>query len=210
MIAAVVPAAGRSERMGRPKLALPVQGRPMLERVVSALRDGGANPIVVVTGPHDRSLAPLARVAGAEVCELTIGTPDMRTTVERGLRWLEERYHPQPDDAFLLTPADIPFLDVGIVRSLCAAWHCRSSESILVPICNGRRGHPVLIAWQHVPAIRELAPELGIDAYLREHLRDTKEMSVPGNGSMFDVDTPLDWSQAAERHLAQGGIVTET
>ena len=95
MIAAVVPAAGRGSRMGRPKLALPVEGRPMLERVIAALRDGGADPVVVVTGPHDPALPPVARAAGADVCELTFATPDMRATVEHGLDWLERRYSRQ-------------------------------------------------------------------------------------------------------------------
>ena len=44
MIAAVVPAAGHSQRMGRPKLILPIGGQTVIARVVSALRDGGASP----------------------------------------------------------------------------------------------------------------------------------------------------------------------
>ncbi len=68
MIAAVVPAAGRSERMGRPKLTLPIQGRPMIALVVSALRLGGVEMVVVVTPPVDAeetaAIAAAARSAG--------------------------------------------------------------------------------------------------------------------------------------------------
>ena len=38
MIYAVVPAAGRSSRMGRPKLSLPLGERTVLEQVILALR----------------------------------------------------------------------------------------------------------------------------------------------------------------------------
>src|SRR5215471_3453560 len=48
MIAAVVPAAGRSSRMGRPKLLLDFEGESLIRRVVTALRGGGADRIVVV------------------------------------------------------------------------------------------------------------------------------------------------------------------
>ncbi len=188
MIAAVIPAAGRGERMGRPKLALPVAGRPMIERVITALRDGGASPVVVVTGPHDPTLATLARAAGAEVCELTFATLDMRATVEHGLRWLEERFRPQPDDAFLLTPGDLPFLDAATVRRLCETWNRRPSASILAPTFDGRRGHPALIAWRHVAGIRELAAGQGIDSYLRERFGETQDVVAASAAGFRDVD----------------------
>ncbi|MFY9823290.1 MAG: NTP transferase domain-containing protein, partial [Thermoanaerobaculia bacterium] len=38
---AVLPAAGASRRMGRPKLLLPFRGGPLVAAVVSALRAGG-------------------------------------------------------------------------------------------------------------------------------------------------------------------------
>ena len=60
-IAAIVPAAGRSERMGRPKLILPIGGATVIARVVAALRQGGAEPVVVVAPPAE---APGASHAG--------------------------------------------------------------------------------------------------------------------------------------------------
>src|SRR5207237_3552168 len=49
---ALIPAAGKSTRMGRPKLALPLGGRTVLEHVVAALRDAGVEHVLVVVGPH--------------------------------------------------------------------------------------------------------------------------------------------------------------
>lgn len=195
MIAAIVPAAGRGTRMGRPKLALPVGGRPVIERVVTALREGGANPVVVVAGPHDPAVGPLARAAGAEVCELQAATPDMRATVEHGLRWLEEQYPPQPDDAWLLAPADFPLLDAAMIRRLCEAYRRGSAETILIPTHAGRRGHPALIAWQHVAGIRALPEGVGIDAYLREHPGETLAVPVTAAGVVTDLDTPDEYER---------------
>src|SRR5437764_15360285 len=88
---AIIPAAGQSTRMGRPKLLLPLGGRTVLERVVAAVRQGGAGATVVVIGPHVPELVPLAEAAGAIPLRLAEPTPDMRATVEHGLRWLEEQ-----------------------------------------------------------------------------------------------------------------------
>ena len=118
MTFAVIPAAGKSLRMGQPKLALPLGERTILEWVIASLRDAGVEYILVVVGPHVPQLVPLAMNAGAHVLPLPAETPDMRATVEAGLRWLEERFRPGPEDGWLLAPADHPTLDPLIIRML--------------------------------------------------------------------------------------------
>ena len=46
-VAALVPAAGRSQRMGRPKLILGLGTESVIQRVVIALERGGAEPVLV-------------------------------------------------------------------------------------------------------------------------------------------------------------------
>ena len=95
-VSAIVPACGQSTRMGRPKLALPLGDATVIARVVAALRAGGVETVLVVIGPRVPELVPLARSAGAEVLALVEQTPDMRTTVERGLDWIEDSSPPFP------------------------------------------------------------------------------------------------------------------
>src|SRR5262249_26273051 len=141
MYFALIPAAGKSTRMGRPKLALPLGERSVLEHVVTAVRQAGGGRVVVVIGPPVPGLSPVAERAGASVLLLPDETPDMRTTVERGLRWLEERFHPQPDDAWLLLPADHPTIDGAIIQDLLQAARAHPERSIIIPVHDGRRGH---------------------------------------------------------------------
>lgn len=195
MILAVVPAAGHSTRMGRPKLSLPLGDRSILGHVVAALRAGGAQHVVVVIGQHVQELVPLAEAAGAEVCRLAEPTADMRATVEHGLRWLEDRYSPRPDDAWLLAPADHPALDAAVIRHLCDTLLADPSRSILIPVHAGRRGHPALIAWRHVAGIRTFPPDRGINAYFREHAAEVREVPVSRPGVLCDLDTPDDYDR---------------
>lgn len=195
MIAAVVPAAGHSTRMGRPKLSLPLGGRTVLEHVVAALRAGGADHVVVVVGPHVPELVPLAEAAGAHVCRLAEPTPDMRATVGHGLRWVEDHLRPGPADAWLLAPADHPALDPGVVRELCEAFRRDPSRSILVPVSAGRRGHPALVAWRHAAGVRALPPDRGVNAYFREHAAEVGEVPVAAGGAFVDLDTPEDYER---------------
>lgn len=194
MIFAVVPAAGRSARMGRPKLSLPVGGRTVLERVVTALRQGGADEVLAIVGPHDPGLTPLAAAAGASVLALAEATADMRATVEHGLRWLGSRFHPRPEDAWLLAPADHPALDADVVRRLCAAY-AAGGCSIVVPAHDGRRGHPTLIGWRHVAGVLAYPPGKRINDYLRSHERQTALVAAPAAAVLYDLDTPEDYER---------------
>jgi len=195
MIFAIVPAAGKSARMGRPKLSLPLGGRTVLERVVSALRTAGVEHVLVVVGPHVAELAALAESAGAHALLLADETPDMRATVERGLSWLEERFQPRDDDAWLLVPADHPTLDPAVVVALTQARRCHPEASIVIPTYEGRRGHPALIVWHHVAGIRALAPDRGLNAYLRLHAAQTLELPVTTPHVTCDLDTPEDYER---------------
>jgi CTP:molybdopterin cytidylyltransferase MocA len=194
---AVVPACGHSTRMGRPKLSLPLGDRTIIEHVVAALRDGGVTYVLVVVGPHVPELVPLAHTAGANTLLLPEPTPDMRTTVERGLTHLDERYHPAPDDIWFLAPADHPVLNPNIVRNLFAAADT-SPASVIVPVHQGRRGHPTLIRWRHARGILAFPSGQGINAYLRSHADDTLELPVEDAGILADLDTPEDYRQLRE------------
>jgi molybdenum cofactor cytidylyltransferase len=196
---ALIPAAGKSTRMGRPKLALPLGGRTVLEHVIAALRGAGVEHVLVVVGPHVPELVPLAEAAGADALLLPEETPDMRATVEHGLRRLERRFSPRPEDGWLLVPADHPTLDPSVVRQLLAARAARPDCSVVLPTHEGRRGHPALIAWRHVAGLRALPPGQGLNVYLRQQMGETLEVPVPTAEVLCDLDTPADYERLARR-----------
>jgi molybdenum cofactor cytidylyltransferase len=173
MIFAVVPAAGLSSRMGRPKLSLPLGSSSVLEHVVSALRSGGCNEVVVVVGPHVPELAPLAESA-------------------------EQEFDPRPDDAWLLAPADHPTLDETVVRRLIAEY-ARGKVSVLVPTFAGQRGHPSLIAWRHLAALRCHSPGGGLNSFLRTLSQETGQLPVCEESILSDLDTPEDYERLRAR-----------
>lgn len=190
---AVIPAAGKSSRMGRPKLALPLGERTILEHVVAALREAEIEHILVVIGSHVAELADLAESAGASVCFVEALPTGMRGTVEHGLRWLEEHFQPKPEDTWLLTPADHPALDASVVLQLESAAAAHPQFSIVLPTYRGRRGHPTLFSWKHAAAIRAWPAELGLNTYVRQHLTQTLEVPVNNASVLWDMDTPEDY-----------------
>jgi molybdenum cofactor cytidylyltransferase len=200
MIFALIPAAGESRRMGRPKLALPLGEKTVLEHVLDALRHTQVDHMLVVIGPHVAELSPIAQDAGALVLQLTEKTPDMRTTIERGLRWLEEHFHPGHEDSWLLVPADHPVLSPQIVRQLIQARQSNPTHAIVIPTFRGKRGHPALIGWRFVEQIRQLPPDEGINSFLRRS--PLVELPVGDSDVLLDLDTPEDY-ETLKREWAQ-------
>ncbi len=193
MIAAIVPAAGRSERMGRPKLILPIRGMPLIARVVIALRDGGASRVVVVAPsrlePGAIAVIEAAESQGAEVVIPEQPTLDMRASVELGLERLAEGLEPT---ALLLTPGDIPGLMREAVARVIEA-SIGSPGRIIVPRHAGRRGHPLLLPWPLATEIPRLRPGVGINTLLADHSELIHFVEIEDPGLFEDLDTPDDY-----------------
>lgn len=184
MIAAIVPAAGRSERMGRPKLILPIGPSTVIARVVVALRDGGAAPVVVVTPPDEfpgaAILADEARSAGAVVLVPAEHPIDMRASIVLALDHLSRG--PAPDRV-LVCPADSPSLTPALVARVVA----RSGEgpdSLIIPVHDGRRGHPIALPWRLANQIRALPIGVGLNALIALHAAEVAELTVDDPGAI--------------------------
>jgi molybdenum cofactor cytidylyltransferase len=191
----LIPAAGKSRRMGRPKLLLPLAQSTVLEQVLSAVRSADVAEILVVVAPDADVLAQLAISAGAHVLRLRKDTPDMRTTCLRGLDRIEELFHPHDDDGWLLLPADHPTVRPEVVRALLAAAREESDKTIVVPTHEGKRGHPAWLRWLHVAAIRALPPDQGLNAFIRARAAETRELPWPSDEILRDLDTPEDYER---------------
>jgi molybdenum cofactor cytidylyltransferase len=193
MIAAVVPAAGRSERMGRPKLILPLGGETVIARLIRALREGGAETIVVVAPPADiagaDALAIEASRAGAVVVVAGSATADMRASVELGLDWLVRG--PAPE-CILIAPGDSPGITAELVRRVVDRASAEPG-AIVVPRFGGRGGHPVALPWHLAAEVRDLPEGTGVNALLAARADRVLMLDVDEPGTTADLDTPDDY-----------------
>jgi molybdenum cofactor cytidylyltransferase len=193
MIAAVIPAAGLSVRMGRPKLVLPVGGVLLIARVVAAFREGGAGRVIVVTAPTEipgaSEIAGAATAEGAEVIVAPSPPADMRASVELGLEALARGAKPS---ALLLAPGDSPGLNPELVSRVIRNGR-ESSGRIVVPRHGGRSGHPVLLPWTLAKEIPRLPAGVGVNALLAAHPDLIAPFDADDPGILADLDTPEDY-----------------
>ena len=173
---AIIPAAGRSQRMGRPKLLLPWGATTVIAQVIAAWRASRVDRAIMVVHPDDLELAATGRTAGAEVVVPDFAPPDMKASVCVALD-CAQRYRPLPSDAWLVAPADMPGLSTFAIDAVIAAYQreatasptAASSNRVWVAAHHGRRGHPALFPWSLAAEVRRLGDAEGLDALLRRH-----------------------------------------
>jgi molybdenum cofactor cytidylyltransferase len=186
--AAIVPAAGASRRMGKPKLLLPWGESTVLESTLAALREGGVPVIVVVVAPA----GPLAKwqlPPGVRTAVNPEPASGMLSSILVGLAALAAT-----PDPLVVCPADLPALRPSTVAALLAAY--RTSDGVVVPRHDRRRGHPLLIAprWQvRMPGLAR--HEGGLRRILELAAGSVHELVVDDPGCVRDVDTPEDYAR---------------
>lgn len=194
---AVLPAAGESRRMGRPKLLLPWRGSTVIERVLAVWQASDVERIVVVISPADHTLAEVVRGERVDVVIPQSPPPDMKASVLWALDHVERAYQPHSTDAWLLAPADLPHLTPTVINEVLRSYNPQS-PAVLVPTLLGQRGHPVLFPWQMVAEARALRPPEGLNALLRRNSWLALPCDDVANAKAWqDLDTPEDYQSLA-------------
>lgn len=191
---AVVPAAGLSRRMGRPKLHLPVGSSTVIARMLAALRQPHVAATLVVVRPDDEALRAAAAACGAIVVQPETPPAEMRQSVEYALGEIERRFAPDSRDGWLLAPADHPLLDRVVLESIITAWRA-APEKIAVPVHQGRRGHPTIFPYRMAAEVFRLPADQGLNRLLQIHAADVAQIETPSPAVLTDLDTPEDYAR---------------
>ena len=195
MPAAILPAAGSSRRMGRPKLLLPFRGTSLVGAVVAALRQAGAAPIVLVASAERKDLLDWARENGL----ITAVNPDpergMLSSIQEGIAALGGAVAlARAGEVLLVCPADLPALRASTVGELLRR-QAEAEAPLAVPVFRGKRGHPLAIAPALIPEIETLDLDIGLRQLLDRHAAEVLEVEVGDEGAVEDVDTPEDYAR---------------
>jgi molybdenum cofactor cytidylyltransferase len=195
MIAAVVLAAGRSERMGRPKPLLPCGERSFLQSILDTVDASAVDVVRVVLGHAAGKIRDALALPDGIVAVNDHYDQGMLSSVQCGIRLL-----PLATRAFLLWPVDHPLVRVETVNALVEA-HLSQDPPIALPLYAGRRGHPVLFSARLAAELMEAPPTQGARAVVHAHAADLAEIPVEDPGVVTDIDTPDAYESAFGRPL---------
>lgn len=197
LISAIILAAGRSTRMGRPKMLLPWGETTILGKVIWTIQQAGLSRIIVVTGGDRENVEKLVKSMDVElVFNENYENGEMLSSLQCGLNHLARSTfgkEQQPcTEAALICLGDQPQIKSNVVLSVIQEYS-KPGIGLVVPSINFHRGHPWLISsryWEEILKLRR--PNTPRD-FLNAHSEDIRYIEFDDSSLLADVDTIDDY-----------------
>ena len=199
---AIVPAAGSSRRMGKPKLLLPwpTEVDPngtLIDAVLSAWTKSDVRHTVVVIRADDDLLEAACRAWPVTIVRPPLPPSDMKASIQFGLRYIASTWSPSKADRCFVAPADLPGLSTPLIDQLLQTEF--DTGKIVLPRFGNKAGHPVLIPWSIAQEIFKLEEGEGVDRIVARH--EKHEVFFSAASVFHDIDTPEQYRIALEQRL---------
>jgi molybdenum cofactor cytidylyltransferase len=191
-VAAVVLAAGLATRMGRQKVLLPLDGAPMVLRVVDAALASRAAETVVVVGHEAARVGEVLADRPATVVVNDRFAEGMSTSLQAGLAAVDPS-----SAAVLIVLGDQPFVTAALLDSLIERF-AATGRLIVRPALDGRPANPVLLSAALFPEIRAQHGDIGGREVVERHQGDISLVPVDDPRLVADIDSPDDYASVSE------------
>jgi molybdenum cofactor cytidylyltransferase len=191
---AIILAAGESKRMGAPKPFLKLRGKTFIEHIYNNVQATGVERTVVVFARKDRDRVEALHVQNAFIV--------WNRWVERGQIYslkLALRRVPPDADGILVCLVDHPCVRRGTYKAMMR--HARRNPGrIIIPVHDGKRGHPVIFPRPLFGALKKASLETGARGIVEKYASSVVEWQTSDAGVLTDIDTPAAY-QAAQRSI---------
>jgi CTP:molybdopterin cytidylyltransferase MocA len=194
MIAAIIPAGGASERMGKPKALLPYRGRTFLDTILDACRALGLQQRIVVLGYDADNI-----LSGIDLSEATVLTnPAPESGPIGSIRVGIQAILNHPVEGALVWHVDRPHVAIATIEALLDRFR-QEGEPIVVPSYQARRGHPVIFGRAVFEELLAVPDDQGARAVVRSDPSRVAVVPVDDPAVTEDIDTPEAYQELLRR-----------
>lgn len=172
-IRGIILAAGSSTRMGKNKLMLEVNGRPLIYNVIESAVSSVMDEVILVYGKYNLETV-LPKVYNPDFAN------GMSTSLIRGV----EGY---TGDAVVFLLGDMPYITSETINLICRTF-LYGSKNIVVPVYNGKRGNPVLMGKKYFQDILSTSGDKGARDIINSNLNDVAFLEVNDSSVLLDID----------------------
>lgn len=187
---AVIVAAGMSSRMKAFKPMLSLRDSTIIKTAISSLRSAGVGEIAVVTGNNAGLLSEHLSPTGVTcLFNKDYETTEMFDSAKIGLNYLKNRC----GRVFFL-PGDVPLFSRHSLITMEADMD-RSGCEILMPVHDGKAGHPILIDSRAIPFLVGYEGGGGLKGAIDRFPGLKRTIQLDDIGMTLDADRPEDYER---------------
>ena len=188
MISAIVLAAGKSSRMGLPKMTLPWGSSTVIGKVITTVQAAGISQIKVVTGGNQKVVEDALNGFPIEfIFNPDYSAGDMISSVKEGLRSL-----PDLSEAALIVLGDQPQIETTTIRVILECFYS-SRCGIIIPSYQMHRGHPWLLEKSLWKEVIDLEKDKTLRDFIQHQQNKIKYVCVNTPSIIQDLDTVDDY-----------------
>ena len=192
-IAGVLLAAGEASRFRKAagaqgpetKLVAQHEGKALVRHVAEAALAAGLSPLIVVTGHAQEAVRDALRGLDFAHVHNPAYASGMASSLKAGLAAL-----PADAPGALVLLGDMPLVSAGLIARLTQAFAAHPSAAAVLPVHEGARGNPALIARALFAPIMQLTGDAGARQVLQRLGDRIIEVDVDDPAARLDIDTP--------------------
>lgn len=176
--------------MGKLKQLLPLGEKTIIRHCLDTLIVSGITDIAVVLGRERDRMKMEMRGVPVKIAVNEKPGSDMAESVRAGLMAVD-RY----STGLLICLSDHPLVTAETVKGLVTA-HVADPFQIIIPVYDGRKGHPSLFPRG---VIEEIFPKGNLREIISRDPRRVKCIDVQDEGAIIDIDTVEDYESAVRK-----------
>jgi molybdenum cofactor cytidylyltransferase len=196
MLAAAILAAGESRRMGAPKALQAIRGKSFVERLLIVTKNPRIGLRRIVLGAQAEEIRGQLIPGDAEIVVNADWPKGQLSSIHAAIHSLPEGQ----TEGLLVCPVDHPLVSPHVVAQLIDEFES-SGKKIIVPVFQGRRGHPVIFHASLYDEILAASPDVGARQVVRAHPDDIAEVATEEQGVVLNLDDPEAMRKAEQTRL---------
>jgi molybdenum cofactor cytidylyltransferase len=175
--------------MGCLKSLLPWEGMTLLQHQLFHLELSKAVQLIAVLGYQSRKLLPYFENTSVQFVfneHFELGKTE---SIKKGLLSIKEG-----TDCIMIISVDQPVNQL-LLDSMINHF-VQTKSKIIIPVYNGKRGHPILFSTELVEELLQIKEETnGLKAVLHKWKNEINELNVDDRSVLFNFNSPKDYEE---------------